>query len=159
MWLRGNFPGVPWPRPPSVSSPRTPRPPRVWVGGRGGGRTSPHAYSQPRTERAALTPAALHRPTAQTCRSLGLFFFSCSFIWGEVSFLAVCELLHSDTMSEISVNEHLEGIISDFEGMWTGIFRGFTANPLWSPVKPQWDRVLRGFDLWRPAKLSFYVNY
>lgn len=74
MWLRGNFPGVPWPRPPSVSSPRTPCPPRVWVGGRGGGRTSPHAYSQPRTERAALTPAALHRQTAQTCRSLGLFF-------------------------------------------------------------------------------------
>lgn len=157
MWLRGNFPGVPWPRPPSVSSPRTPRPPRVWVGGRGGGRTSPHAYSQPGRARSSHSSGS-PPPNSADLQKFGSFF-SYSFIWGEVSFPAVSELLHSDTMSEISVNEHLEGIISDFEGMWTGIFSGFTANPLWSPVKPQWDRVLRGFDLWRPAKLSFYVIY
>lgn len=104
---------------------------------------------------APLTPAALHRPAAQTCRSL----LSRSFICGAVSLLAVSELLHSDTMSEISVNEHLEGILSDFEGMWTVIFTGFTAapppQPLLSPVKPQWDRVRRGFDLWRPDNPIF----
>lgn len=117
---------------------RTPPPPPDYTPPSGLGckqRWGPDQHKSLLPERtgAQLTPAALHRPAAQICRS----FFSCGFICGEVSFLAVSELLHSDTMSEISVSEHLEGILSDFEGMWTVIFSGFTAPPLLSPVKPQ----------------------
>lgn len=36
-------------------------------------------------------------------------------------------LRNSDRMSELSVNDHLEGILSDFEGMWTVILTYFTA--------------------------------
>lgn len=91
MWLRGIFPGVSWPRPPSDSIPPGLHVPLGFgLEAKVGAGAALTPIPSP-DERSALTPVALHRQTAQTCRS---FLFSCSFICGEVSFLAVSELLH-----------------------------------------------------------------
>lgn len=133
----GHFPGVSWPRPPSVSPPRTPRPPRVWVAGKGGGRASTEAYSQPGLARRSLQRLSTvqQRRPAEVC-SPAASFAERSPSWLSLSFCTQTRCRKSPSMSTskgfcpiLKVCGLLYSLASQR--------RHPPPKPLLSPVKPQ----------------------
>lgn len=79
---------------------------------------------------------------ANTFLSLGNFFFiyyskrNQSSVFFHLTLSGFTELLHPARMSALSVNDHLEGILSDFEGMSAVILNHFTADCFVGAIKP-----------------------